>query len=154
LGEAALAVNESMPQVIVQQLRRECDLPKLTVGILGMAFKPESDDPRDSLSYKLRDLLRGECRRVLCTDPYVADPELVPLAKVVRHADILVVGTPHECYRSLKCSQTVFDLTDSGCGADWNGLVVRRTQVIRQSRARQAGYLASRNGKSRQRKRA
>ena len=43
----------------------------MTVGILGMAFKAESDDIRSSLSYKLKRLLRFKAARVLCTDPYV-----------------------------------------------------------------------------------
>ena len=35
----------------------------MTVGILGMAFKGESDDTRSSLSYKLRRVLKVRCRR-------------------------------------------------------------------------------------------
>ncbi len=48
-----------------------------TVGILGMAFKAESDDTRASLSYKLRKLLAWAGATVLCTDPYVVDDRLV-----------------------------------------------------------------------------
>jgi UDP-N-acetyl-D-mannosaminuronic acid dehydrogenase len=66
-----------------------------------MAFKAESDDPRDSLSYKLRKLLALEARAVLCTDPYVRDPSLVPLERVLAEADVLFVATPHERYRGL-----------------------------------------------------
>jgi UDP-N-acetyl-D-mannosaminuronic acid dehydrogenase len=39
--------------------------------------------------------------RRLTTDPYVADPELVPEAELVEQADILVVGAPHRRYREL-----------------------------------------------------
>ena len=49
------------------------------VAILGMAFKGNSDDPRDSLAYKLRKLLIMECRRVVCTDAYIRDPDFVVL---------------------------------------------------------------------------
>jgi UDP-N-acetyl-D-mannosaminuronic acid dehydrogenase len=66
-----------------------------------MAFKAESDDPRDSLSYKLRKLLALEARQVLCTDPFVPDPTLVPLERVLAESDILFVATPHETYRRL-----------------------------------------------------
>jgi UDP-N-acetyl-D-mannosaminuronic acid dehydrogenase len=76
-----------------------------------MAFKPNSDDPRSSLSYKLRKVLLLECRRVLCTDPYVPDADLMPLAEVVDQADLLIVGTPHECYKELKFRQPVIDIT-------------------------------------------
>ena len=49
-----------------------------TVGILGMAFKAESDDTRASLSFKLRKLLAWAGARVLCTDPFVVDDRLRP----------------------------------------------------------------------------
>jgi UDP-N-acetyl-D-mannosaminuronic acid dehydrogenase len=83
----------------------------MTVGILGMAFKPNSDDPRSSLSYKLRKILLLECRRVLCTDPYVDDRELTPLAEVLDQADLLIVATPHDCYRGLACRQPLLDVS-------------------------------------------
>jgi UDP-N-acetyl-D-mannosaminuronic acid dehydrogenase len=52
-----------------------------------------------------------ECRRVLCTDPYVPDPQLVPLEEVRSQADLLIVGTPHTCYRGLMFTQPVIDVT-------------------------------------------
>jgi UDP-N-acetyl-D-mannosaminuronic acid dehydrogenase len=73
-----------------------------TVGVLGMAFKAESDDPRDSLSYKLKNLLALETARVLCTDPYVPDPTLLPLERVVAESDVLFLATPHRAYRELR----------------------------------------------------
>ena len=76
--------------------------PRRPSAILGMAFKAESDDPRDSLSYKLRKLLALEARRVLCTDPYVPDPTLgAARARWSREADVLFVATPHRAYREL-----------------------------------------------------
>jgi UDP-N-acetyl-D-mannosaminuronic acid dehydrogenase len=111
LGQAALSVNEGLPYQLVQDLKRSHPLSEMTVGILGMAFKADNDDPRDSLSYKLRKVLELECRRVLCTDPYVPDPDLVPLAEVLDEADLLVVATPHDCYRGLTFRQPVIDIT-------------------------------------------
>jgi UDP-N-acetyl-D-mannosaminuronic acid dehydrogenase len=111
LGQAAMMVNEGLPYLLVQDLKRSYPLSEMTVGILGMAFKPNSDDPRSSLSYKLRKVLLLECRRVLCTDPYVQGPELTPLAEVLDQADLLIVGTPHDCYRGLSCRQPIIDLT-------------------------------------------
>jgi UDP-N-acetyl-D-mannosaminuronic acid dehydrogenase len=101
LGHSAMLVNEGLPHHLIELARREGDLSQTTAGILGMAFKAESDDPRDSLSYKLRKLLALEARQVLCTDPYVPDPTLVPLERVLAEADILFVATPHQAYRRL-----------------------------------------------------
>jgi UDP-N-acetyl-D-mannosaminuronic acid dehydrogenase len=111
LGQAAMMINEGLPYLVVQDLKRAYPLADMTVGILGMAFKPESDDPRSSLSYKLRKILLLECKRVLCTDPYVPDTGLTPLAEVLDQADLLIVGTPHACYRDLKCRQPIVDIT-------------------------------------------
>ena len=102
LGHSAMLVNEGLPGKLVDLAKREVDLSTKTTGILGMAFKAESDDPRDSLSFKLRNLLTLESRRVLCTDPYVPDPSFLPLEQVVAEADVLFLATPHRVYRDLR----------------------------------------------------
>ena len=103
LGQAAMQVNEGLPQYIVSALqRRYGTLRGKTVGILGMAFKAESDDTRASLSFKLRRLLNWAGARVLATDPYVQDHRLVPLDQVLADSDILVLGAPHAAYRGLE----------------------------------------------------
>lgn len=100
LGHAAMLINEGLPNFLVSQLRVH-DLRNRTVAILGMAFKAESDDRRDSLSYKLKKLLEVEAGEVLCADPYVSDPSLVPVEEAIRRADILILGVPHTAYRNL-----------------------------------------------------
>jgi UDP-N-acetyl-D-mannosaminuronic acid dehydrogenase len=102
LGQAAMQVNEGLPAYIVSALqRRYGSLHGKTVGILGMAFKAESDDVRASLSYKLRKLLMWAGAKVLCTDPYVTDSRLSPVDEVVKGSDILVLGAPHKPYQGM-----------------------------------------------------
>lgn len=100
LGHAAMLVNEGLPNFMVDQLRAH-DLQNRCVAILGMAFKADSDDRRDSLSYKLKKLLEVEVREVLCADPYVSDPSLIPAEEAIRRADIIILGAPHAVYRNL-----------------------------------------------------
>jgi UDP-N-acetyl-D-mannosaminuronic acid dehydrogenase len=103
LGQAAMQVNEGLPAYIVSALeRRYGSLAGKRIGILGMAFKAESDDTRASLSYKLRKLLAWAGAKVLCTDPYVVDDRLVPLEQVVAESEVLVLGAPHRAYRGLE----------------------------------------------------
>ena len=102
MGQAAMQVNEGLPAYIVSALeRRYGGLKGKTVGILGMAFKAESDDTRASLSYKLRKLLTWAGARVICTDPYVNDSRLTTLDCVLEESDIIVLGAPHKAYRGL-----------------------------------------------------
>jgi UDP-N-acetyl-D-mannosaminuronic acid dehydrogenase len=113
LGHASMMVNEGLPLYVVARIEQQYTLPDLTVGILGMAFKAESDDIRSSLSYKLKRILRFKAKRVLCTDPYVnQDPDLVPYEKVLAEADLLIVGAPHRVYRDLKTTLPVIDIWD------------------------------------------
>ena len=102
MGQAAMQVNEGLPAYIVAAMeRRYGTLRGKTVGILGMAFKAESDDIRASLSYKLRKLLSWAGARVIATDPYVDDDRLETLDCVLRESQILVLGAPHKAYRGL-----------------------------------------------------
>jgi UDP-N-acetyl-D-mannosaminuronic acid dehydrogenase len=102
LGHSAMQINEGLPSYVVAAMQRRFGaLRGRTVGVLGMAFKAESDDPRASLSYKLRRLLIWAGAQVLCTDPYVRDERLVPLESVLAESDVLVIGVPHHVYRDL-----------------------------------------------------
>jgi UDP-N-acetyl-D-mannosaminuronic acid dehydrogenase len=103
LGQAAMQVNEGLPAYIVSALERRYDgLQGKTIGILGMAFKAESDDARASLSYKLRKLLAWAGARVICTDPYVQDERLTTLDCVLEESEVLVLGVPHKAYGGLE----------------------------------------------------
>jgi len=113
LGNAAMLINEGLPLYTVARLESRFNLSELTVGILGMAFKAESDDIRSSLSYRLRRILAFKAKRVLCTDPYVTiDPNLVPLDQVLRESDLLVIGAAHDAYREIQTNLPVVDLTN------------------------------------------
>jgi len=97
-----MMVNEGLPLYLVDRLSRRYDLSTMTIGILGMAFKGESDDARSSLAYKLKRILRFKATDVLCADPYVkTDPSLVSQDEVMDRADLLVIGPPSPLRRAV-----------------------------------------------------
>ena len=110
LGHAAMLINEGLPLYLVSRIEERFDLAGSTVGVLGMAFKAGSDDPRESLAYKLRKILTLKAKDVLCTDPYITDPRFVPLDEVLAAADILVIATPHSQYADLDTDRPLIDM--------------------------------------------
>ncbi len=111
LGHASMMINEGLPLYMVSKLEQKYDLAEMTVGILGMSFKAESDDTRSSLSYKLKRLLKFRAAHVLCTDPFAtADADLRPLADVVAESDLLVIATPHRLYADIETDTPIVDV--------------------------------------------
>ena len=78
LGHAAMQVNEGLVLQLVDDLRHGYEISGMTVGLLGMALRPKSDDTRASLSYKLKHALEICARRVLTTDPFVTNGNILP----------------------------------------------------------------------------
>ncbi len=111
LGSSAMLINEGLPSFIVNRLKCKYDLAKMSVGILGMAFKAESDDPRQSLSFKLRKILLSEAGEVLCSDEYIRDERFIGAGELIKRSDIIIIGAPHKAYRNLDYKEkTVVDV--------------------------------------------
>jgi len=102
LGHAAMLVNEGLPNFIVQRLKDKYSLKDKIVGILGMAFKANSDDKRESLSYKLKKILEIEAKKVLCSDVYIHEEGFVSAQELIRNSDIIILGAPHKRYKKYQ----------------------------------------------------
>jgi len=111
LGHAAMMVNEGIPNFIVEDLRKRYDLSKTKVGILGMAFKADIDDVRDSLSYKLGKILRFHGAKVYYSDEYAKNPDFVSKEELINSSDVVIVGVPHSAYNELVIPKNV-DVVD------------------------------------------
>jgi UDP-N-acetyl-D-mannosaminuronic acid dehydrogenase len=110
LGHSAMLINEGLPLYLVARLEDRFELAQATVGVLGMAFKGGSDDPRESLAYKLRKILTLKAKAVMCTDPYIRDDRFHPLRTVLAEADVLIIAAPHGEYADLATNTPVVDI--------------------------------------------
>src|SRR5437763_8620009 len=98
---AVSRVHESMPRFIVDGLRRRLgSLRDRKVAVLGLTFKRDSDDRRDSLSDKLIRLLERDLAHVARHDPHVPD-ESEPFESAVASADAVVIATNHSAFERL-----------------------------------------------------
>ena len=111
MQHGAAAANGGLPRYVVNQLARKYDLAHMTVVILGVAFKGDSDDRRASLSYKLKRILKFHAKRVLTSDPYAKDDvDLVPQEDALAEADLVIIGAPHATYARLDIPVPVADV--------------------------------------------
>ena len=108
LGHSAMLVNEGLPNFLVSQLEAKMgSLKGKKIGVMGLAFKPDNDDIRESLSFKVKKLLEMKMAEVLVTDEFV--PGTMPLKKFIKEVDGIILGVPHSAYKGLKIKKPLVD---------------------------------------------
>jgi UDP-N-acetyl-D-mannosaminuronic acid dehydrogenase len=99
---AVSRVNESVPLFLVEGMKRRLgSLNGRKIAVLGLAFKGNTDDERDSLAHKLVRLLERELADVAVHDPCVATPT-PPFEEAVAGADAIVVAANHDEFRGFE----------------------------------------------------
>ncbi|MEJ7893787.1 MAG: nucleotide sugar dehydrogenase [Solirubrobacteraceae bacterium] len=120
---AVSRVNESVPSFLVDGVKRRVGgtLRERKVAVLGLAFKRDTDDERDSLSHKLVRLLERELADVAVHDPMVPTPTQ-DLESAVTDADIVVVATNHSAYSNTATLALIMSLAspDAVVVDPWN----------------------------------
>jgi UDP-N-acetyl-D-mannosaminuronic acid dehydrogenase len=112
---AVSRVNESVPLFLVEGMRRRLgDLRDRKVAVLGLAFKGDTDDERDSLSHKLIRMLERELADVAVHDPVVAAPT-VSFEEAIAGADVVVVATNHSAYSHAEALAEIARSAASDC---------------------------------------
>ena len=119
LGHSALSINEGIPKFIINKLNTKYNLKKKTVGVLGLAFKSETDDIRDSLAIKLLKLLKSKKIKTLQSDEYYKHKDNIDKRDLIKKSDIIILSTPHQAYKKLKIGKNkilidVWGLIDRG----------------------------------------
>ena len=106
---AVSRVNESVPLFLVDGLERRLGgLEGKKIAVLGLAFKADTDDERDSLSHKLIRLLERGLADVAAHDPHVSSPT-ASFDEAVLDADAVVIATDHSEFRQPQTLQAITD---------------------------------------------
>jgi len=91
-------VNEGLPSFIVSEIKKLADISKAKVAVLGLTFKRDCDDTRDSLSMKLLKVLKNEFVDVETHDPYVDNKDI---KNVLKDKDIIIIAVNHSFYEDV-----------------------------------------------------
>jgi UDP-N-acetyl-D-mannosaminuronic acid dehydrogenase len=122
---AVSRVHETVPLFLVDGVKRRLggSLRERRVAVLGLSFKADTDDERDSLSHKLIRLLERELADVAVHDPVVATPT-ASFEDAVSGADVVVVATNHSAYSTPEALRTIAELAGTDCLVvdPWNAL--------------------------------
>jgi UDP-N-acetyl-D-mannosaminuronic acid dehydrogenase len=121
---AVSRVNEAVPLFLVEGVKRRLGaLANRKVAVLGLTFKRDTDDERDSLSPKLIRLLERELADVAVHDPRAHTPTQ-PLGDALDDADVVVVATNHSEFEGPGMLREILARTAPECLIvdPWNAL--------------------------------
>ena len=121
---ASWKINESTPLMLIKALKKQISLKEKKVLLLGLTFKPDIDDTRESLSHKLYKALVAEHAIITVHDPF-AKTEKIPVQKgdflpLIRASDIVIIAVTHSLYkRNIKAIRKAIRATTIVCDI-WN----------------------------------
>ena len=95
IGYEAMKINEGIPKYILKEVLKLKILKKV-IGVLGMSFKAETDDIRDSLSIVLVNILKKKKLNVLTSDEYYKNKKNVKKDFLIKKSDVIIIGAPHK----------------------------------------------------------
>ena len=105
LGTAAMKINENIPNLIIDKIKKIRNYKKKSIGLLGLTFKGETDDIRDSLSIKLLNKLKKLKLKINQSDEYYKIDSNISKNQLIKSSEIIIIGAPHLAYKKLKISK-------------------------------------------------
>ncbi|HBM75428.1 MAG TPA: UDP-N-acetyl-D-glucosamine dehydrogenase [Clostridiaceae bacterium] len=125
LIEVSGEINNYMPEFVVENIMKILNKSKKSLNgskvlLLGVAYKKDIDDFRESPVLKINELLKKEGAQVYINDPYIKKFKYNGKSyetcdindKLIEDADIVVITTDHSCYdykKLLKLSKVIYD---------------------------------------------
>lgn len=115
LIHTARQVNDDKPRWVIEQVHKAvAELPAgrpARIAVLGLAFKPNIDDLRESPAMHIAEALKAEGHSLLLVEPHIdaapsslGDLALVPADQAVNDADIVLVLVAHRQFNTVRDS--------------------------------------------------
>jgi nucleotide sugar dehydrogenase len=103
----ARKINESMPTYTVELLEKELenlnvDIKNAKIGILGLAYKADVDDARESPALKIIEILKKKEAEIFVFDPYIRKSSNVEnLNELMQKSDYIILATDHNEFKNM-----------------------------------------------------
>lgn len=114
LISTAWKINESVPLFFIDCIRKKMSLTRKKTVILGAAFKANIDDPRESLSFKVKKALERENALVIIHDPLIQQYQ-GKLDNVIKNASLVFIATKHDFYVKNLSLKKIKQLAAKNC---------------------------------------
>jgi len=107
-------INETTPLYLLKKVKEKMQLKNKRAALLGMTFKADNDDTRNSLSFKIKKALEREQAIVECHDPFVKEFNKKNVEETIKGAELLVIGMNHSEYKKLSFGK-IKELVKKNC---------------------------------------
>lgn len=126
----ARELNDDMPRHTAERIQNKIGPSVRKIGILGVSYKPDVDDARETPVLEVAKLLSTKYQ-IRCHDPFVKDwdLDLFPIEKVDGWADVLVILSNHKGFASKKFKSPLLSF-DKLINADWGDSTRSSTALL------------------------
>lgn len=118
LFEEVIRTHSEMSEYVLASLRQHFHLPDVVVALLGITFKPDSDDLRSSPALELAQKLHLHVQQLLVVDPHLTSAipfPLVTLDEALAKCDVVIIGTQHAMFSNIKFEVPVINFSAERC---------------------------------------
>ena len=103
--------NRSMPFFVVDKIEMlVANIENPKIALLGMAYKGNVDDLRESPSMEVASILKEKGYHIVINEPHVKEEQFVTIEEAIKDADLAVILTDHDEYRSLNCEKIAMSM--------------------------------------------
>lgn len=103
----ARKINEGMPHYTIELLETELkkinkEIKNSKIGILGLAYKANVDDMRESPALKIIEILKGKNAETFVFDPHIKnDSDVKDVNELLEKSDYIILATDHKEFKEI-----------------------------------------------------
>lgn len=101
LGKESIKINENFPNLISKVIKK-INIKNKRIGVLGLAFKANVDDIRNSLSFPLIKKIKKFSKKIYISDEFYKNKKIISKELLVKKCNIIIIAVPHDQYKNIR----------------------------------------------------